>query len=202
MKRRMRERRTSCRPSCRRCWRHCWRQGRGYRCRIGERRRRGLLLRAKRLRWPLNPHADVLEQTSVHVSTEPLVVVTAAQPVVLAIFVGRSDPLANQALLADLQQCRRGDWQRSFVVNETRHPPSSSYCWPPVRDPAARALIDCVCPWVGSRPGCTVCQHPRSAVCFPLELRCPSWFRGSASTVDWLSVRAMAAHWPAVGAAN
>jgi hypothetical protein len=58
---------------------------------------------------PLNPHADVWEQKSVHVSTEPLVAVTAAQPGVQAISVGHSDPLEHQALLADLQQCRQGD---------------------------------------------------------------------------------------------
>jgi hypothetical protein len=58
---------------------------------------------------PLNPHADVWEQMSVHVSTEPLVVVTAAQPAAQVIFVGHSDPLAHQALLEDLQQCRQGD---------------------------------------------------------------------------------------------
>ena len=139
---------------------------------------------------------------SVHVSTEPLVVVTAARLVVQAIFVGHSDLLAHRALLADLQQRRRGGDYHSFVVKETQHPPSSSYCQPPVRDLAALALLYGVWPWVGSRPGCTVCQHPRSAVCFPLELRCPCWFRGRASTVDWLTVRAMAAHWLAVGAAN
>ena len=42
-------------------------------------------------------------------SNELPVVVTAAQPAVEAIFVGHSDPLAHQALLEDLQQCRQGD---------------------------------------------------------------------------------------------
>jgi hypothetical protein len=80
------------------------------------------------------------------VSTEPLVVLIAARPVVLVVSGGRSDPLVYQALLADSQQCRQGDWQRSFVVNSTQHPPSSSYCLPPERDLAAQAPLSCVWP--------------------------------------------------------
>jgi len=80
------------------------------------------------------------------VLTEPLVVLTAVRPVALAVFAGHLDPLAHQALLADSQQCRRSDLQRSFVVNATPHPPSSSYYLPPARDPAAQALSSCAWP--------------------------------------------------------
>jgi hypothetical protein len=153
-----------------------------------------------------NLHAGVWERTSVHVSIELLAVPIADQPASLAVCCEQHwDLLAQQARLVELTPCRRSGWKRSYVVNPTRHPPSSSCCRPPARDPVAQARLTCAWLWVGSRPGCTVCQHPRMAVGFLLLLRSPRSARARASTLDWLTVRAvkvMGGHWLPVGAVS